>query len=323
MSHRDEWSALVDQARTCDMLAVAAAHGAKLKRCGSEYVGPCPVCGGRDRFAINLGKGGVFLCRICCNSGRGPIDLEIFLGGSNFVEAVKRLTNTTSVDGAPKTIKSPDPKATIKHNNLVNLARADQIWRQSCDIAGTAGEAYLTGRGIALDEVPNFGGLRWHPRCPWEIGTTPCIVARFTDAVTGEPRGIWRRPIDGRKPKTLGPMGGCVIRLWPDEDVTTDLVLGEGVETTLAAATRFTHRNTLLRPAWAAGSVGNLENFPVLEGIEALTLLVDHDVKDKNGRQKGQQAARTCGKRWRDAKREVTLLIPRALGADFNDLVQP
>src|SRR5262249_58953752 len=98
-------------------------------------------------------------------------------------------------------------------------------------------------------------------------------VARFTDAVTGEARGIWRRPVDGGKPKSFGPMRGAVIRLWPDEDVTTGLVIGEGVETTLSAATRFAYRGTLLRPAWAAASAGNLENFPVLPCIEALTIL--------------------------------------------------
>lgn len=193
---------------------------------------------------------------------------------------------------------------------------ADRIWRHSYNLAGTAGESYLTRRGIVLDDVPNFGSLRWHPRCPWERGTAPCILTRFTDAITGEPRGIWRRPIDGGKPKTLGIMRGCVIRIWPDEDVTTGLALGEGVETTLFAATRLTHRNTLLRPAWAAGSAGNLETFPVLAGIEALTLLVDHDVSGT-----GQKAARACGKRWRDAGRDVTLLMPDALGTDFNDMV--
>jgi len=201
-------------------------------------------------------------------------------------------------------------------------AAADRIWRESYNLAGTAGETYLARRGLVLDEVPNAGGLRWHPRCPWEGSTAPCVLARFTDPITGEPRGIWRRPIDGSKPKTLGPMRGCVIRLWPDEDVTTALVLGEGVETTLAAATRFVHHGTLLRPAWAMGSAGNIAEFPVLKGIDALTVLVDHDVKDKKGRQAGQEAARACGKRWKDAGRDVTLLIPRKLGADFNDLVR-
>jgi hypothetical protein len=92
-----------------------------------------------------------------------------------------------------------------------------------------------------------------------------CVIARFTDAVTGEALGIWRRPIDGNKPKSLGAMRGCVIRLWPDEDVTGGLVIGEGVETTLCVATRFKRRGTLLQPAWAAASAGNLENFPEFE----------------------------------------------------------
>jgi hypothetical protein len=198
-----------------------------------------------------------------------------------------------------------------------NLEQADRTWRQSFNITGTEGEAYFARRGIPLDDVPDFGGLRWHPKCPWEVGTAPCVLARFTDAITAAPRGVWRRPIDGGKPKTLGPMRGCVIRLWRDCDVTNGLVLGEGVETVLSAGTRFVHRDTLLRPAWAAGSAGNLENFPVLTCIEALTLLVDHD---ENGR--GQEAARRCGERWQDAGREVRLLTPRNTG-DFNDLVRP
>ena len=40
---------------------------------------------------------------------------------------------------------------------------------------------------------------------------------------------------------TMGPMAGCVIRLWPQ--VGNRLIVGEGVETTLAAATRLTHHD--------------------------------------------------------------------------------
>ena len=124
--------------------------------------------------------------------------------------------------------------------------------------------------------MPDHGGLRWHPTCPWEGGTKP-VRRALTTAVDNKPRGIWRRPIDGTKPKALAPTAGCVNRLWPDAAVETALVLGEGVETTLAASTRIEHRGTLLQPAWAAGSAGNMANFPVLSGIEALTILVDND----------------------------------------------
>jgi len=108
-------------------------------------------------------------------------------------------------------------------------------------------------------------------------------------------------------------MGGCVIGLWPDESVSTGLVIGEGVETVLSAATRFTRHGALLQPAWATGSAGNLESFPILAGIETLTILVDND---ESGR--GQQAARRCAHRWAEARRNVSLLTPRGFG-DFND----
>jgi hypothetical protein len=98
---RDKWNTLIDQARAIDMVAVAQAHGAKLRKSSSDLVGACPVCGtGDDRFAINLRKG-VFNCRGCGKGGSGAIDLEMFLGGCEFVEAVKRLTNTTSL-GTPR-----------------------------------------------------------------------------------------------------------------------------------------------------------------------------------------------------------------------------
>lgn len=129
------------------------------------------------------------------------------------------------------------------------FALAQRTWKEAVCIEGTPGALFLHKRAIDITLVPDFGGLRWHAKCPWgSDDTAPCIVARFTDAITGKPRGIWRRPIDGREPKSmaLGPMAGCVIRLWPDDAITTGLVLGEGVGTTLAAALHVTHRGTFL-----------------------------------------------------------------------------
>ena len=111
-------------------------------------------------------------------------------------------------------------------------------------------------------------------------------------------------------------MKGCAIRLWPDDVVTTGLVIGEGIESTLAAATHIIHRETLLQPAWTAGSAGNLASFPVLPGIEALTILVDNDATGV-----GQAAAMECARRWSAAGREVARLIPRELNTDFNDII--
>jgi hypothetical protein len=217
--------------------------------------------------------------------------------------------------------------STDRDNDADDAARtrgALAIWSDAADPRGTPVWRHLAARGIALGELPSriHAALRWHPYCPWgtDGARHGCMVALWTDAVSSEPRAIHRTAITdagakvGRK--TWGPNAGCVIRLWPDEKVERGLVIGEGVETTLAAATRIQHRGTLLTPAWAAGDTGHLEKFPILPGIDALTVLVDHD---ENGR--GQRAAAECARRWTAARREVIQLIPRILGEDFADLV--
>jgi hypothetical protein len=199
------------------------------------------------------------------------------------------------------------------------------LFDEAGELAGSPGWHYLARRGVDLDALPSRNGesLRWHQRCPWrrDGGTRPAIVALFTDAVTGEPRAIHRiAPIGGSNKADklmLGPTKGCVIRLWPDDEVTTGLVLGEGIETVLAAATRIAHRGTSLSPAWAAGDAGHLAALPILAGIEVLTLLVDHDES-----RTGQDAAQACSARWTAAGREVIRLVPRLVRTDFADLVR-
>ena len=77
-----------------------------------------------------------------------------------------------------------------------------------------------------------------------------------------------------------------------------------------------------LRPMWALGGTSGLSTFPVLPGVERLTIAVDHDPIDpKTGRRPGAYAAAVCARRWFEAGRKVTRLTPRELG-DFNDLLR-
>jgi phage/plasmid primase-like uncharacterized protein len=282
------------------------------KQGGGEDVGPCPRCGGDDRFSINTNK----KCWHCrhCGVGGNVVALVQHLDGVDFRKAIATLIVETARKAATQ-----QPKRTRRgddEDERRNLELADDIWRASSPL-GRDAINYFAKRGINISDVPEHGALRYHIRCPWQGGTTRAIVGRFTTALGNKPRGIWRRPISGEKPMSLGPMAGCVIRLWADEAVEQGLVVGEGVETVLSAATRVTYRGTLLQPAWAACSAGNLERFPVLSGIEALTILVDHDASGR-----GQEAAAKCAARWSAAGREVTRLTPKILGADFNDLVR-
>ena len=196
------------------------------------------------------------------------------------------------------------------------LYYVEKLWAKAAIRLPAEAIAYFRFRGIPLDDVPR-GALRFLSDCPWLGKTSFCILARYTDALTGEPKGLWRRSIEigAGKPRTLGPQAGCVIRLWPQAGKT--LVVGEGVESTLAAATRITHRNAALQPAWAAGNAGNMKRLPVIDDVEHLILLVDNDISGT-----GQAAAEECARRWNAAGRKVTRLIPKKSQTDFNDLVR-
>jgi hypothetical protein len=132
---------------------------------------------------------------------------------------------------------------------------------------------------------------------------------------TDEPTGIHRVALTPAGRKIDRRMLGCagVVKLWPAEST---LIVGEGIETVLAAATQIPYRNAPLRPAWSTLSAGLLERLPVLPGVERLIILVDHDTA-------GKEAARICADRWQRAGRTIVRLTPKRAGIDFNDLVMP
>jgi hypothetical protein len=179
------------------------------------------------------------------------------------------------------------------------------LWRASLDPRGTIVECYLRSRGLDLGEDLAGDVLRWHPR----IGA---MLALFRNLLTGEPQAISRTFLDheGKKlgRKFLGPTRGAAIKLDADEDGLGRLHVGEGIESCLAA------RALGLRPTWALGSAGALAAFPVLNGIEALLLLREHD--DANAR-----AAELCAARWLAAGRAVLNVWPN-VGKDVNDALR-
>jgi hypothetical protein len=178
--------------------------------------------------------------------------------------------------------------------------------------AGTLVQHYLASRGLML---PDDAPLRFHPRA-WRNSAYgppgPAMLAPMTTPDTAEVVGVhvtYLRPdgrgkAEGERPKImLGNVG--VIRLVPDADVTLTLGLAEGIETALSVMQRFGWR-----PVWAATSAGAIARFPVLAGIEAMTVFADADAA-------GMNAARTCCTRWAEAGREAAILAPPA--GDFAD----
>jgi hypothetical protein len=114
------------------------------------------------------------------------------------------------------------------------------------------------------------------------------LIALMRDPLTDEPMGIQRVALehqDGKIKKIERRMLGRAgfVKLWP---AVAQLVVGEGLETVLAAATRILYHGAPLQPAWSAVSSGALGKLPTIPGVERLLILVDNDL---NGQ--GQAAA--------------------------------
>lgn len=189
-----------------------------------------------------------------------------------------------------------------------NTPGAKAVWQSSVPIIGTPALDYLVSRGLDADTCINAGSLAYAARCPFKGGRVPAMVAAMTGAEVGKFAGIHRTRLNPKDKAMLGPSKGAVVRLSRDDEVTDGLHICEGIETGLRML------SVGIGPVWACLSAGGIAAFPVLSGIETLTIVADND---QNGT--GQDAARECGRRWRQAGREVRALTPPQTGTDFLD----
>jgi phage/plasmid primase-like uncharacterized protein len=301
-----------------------------------ERFGPCPVCGGRDRFSVNTKKQ-VWNCR-GCEKGGDVIEMVRHFDGVEFAEAIRTLTGIIDLD---RQSSAPDParlaEARAKDEARARdelddvrqrMAKARSIWQEATPtIEGTLVEVYLRVHR-RLDLPDNISGsvLRFHGKCPFGTAHYACMVALVRNVISDRELSVHRtalRPdgsplkLDGRTARlSLGLIGGGAIKISDTAAVTTGLTIGEGLETTLAGMMA----PTWYRPAWSLIDSGNLKKFPVLPGIESLTILVDHDRPDQHGRRAGQKAAAECAQRWEAAGREVVAVIPQREGHDLADV---
>jgi len=200
--------------------------------------------------------------------------------------------------------------------NRNNQERARALWQEAILLSGTIAAHYLASRKILTSATCTDGSvLRFHPSCPFDGKRYACLIALMRDIHTNEPCAIQRTALTSQGQKierrTLGPKINKAIKLSADEDVALGLAVGEGVETVLSAI------QLGFAPAWALGDADNLQRFPVVSGIECLTILVDHDA---NGT--GQRAGIETSERWTAAGREVLRAVPNQCGYDFNNIIQ-
>src|SRR6516164_346318 len=107
-----EHDAWVEQARAVHIEDELARRGIKVSG-KVERDGPCPKCGGDDRFAINIKKG-LFNCR-GCKAGGDVIALVRWLDGVGFIEACTTLAGPPPNNGRDRTAAEPHKILTAKY----------------------------------------------------------------------------------------------------------------------------------------------------------------------------------------------------------------
>jgi putative DNA primase/helicase len=302
MTHmnRDEWNALVERARNVDLRKILNYYHVKLEPAWAnakyEFVGPCPVCAaGNDRFSVNFKKE-VFNCRICAKGGKGAIDLEMFLSGVEFVEAVNALTNITSLNGLRTSDAEAEARSRIKQREQAEAEQAQHdkarwLWSQRRPIVGTIAEKYLRGRRIicALPTTLGFLPARKPEHHPALIAAF-ALVDEPEPGIVGTPRNVGAVHLtllkpDGsgkaeiNKPKLMiGSPAGLPIVLAAPNDLM-GLAISEGIEDALSI-----HEATGLG-AWAAGAASFLPKLAdvVPSCVEAVTIYAHADKAGENG----------------------------------------
>jgi putative DNA primase/helicase len=243
----------------------------------------CPLCGPDRRDPANRKRRvlriwhqepgfATYTCARCSASGYARADNE--------PRRCPRTAETT-----PARLIVPDD-----NNAAERLNYARRLWQEAIPLKGTLGWRYfIEQRSLDLSKLGDLShALRWH-------AGASAVIAKMTDAITSKATGVHRTFLDQNAAKIdrkmIGKQG--VIRLTPDEDVTLGLGITEGVEDGLAILPRWS-------PIWVATSAGAIRRFPVLSGIESLTIFADAD-------EVGLAAAKTCLGNWLLSGREARI----------------
>lgn len=271
--------------------------------------GPCPMCGGEDRFRFDDKDGrGTWFCNQC-GAGDGFTMLERFKGWS-FKEAVSELRQILGIKEIPR-------DAPPKRESPEDLhQRVKRMWAGGRRVEpGDPVDLYLRRRGLGMDIYPAV--LRYHPDCPCDRDHRgPAMLAAVTDE-TGHGINVHRTflTLDGQKAEIQTPKRvmkgqlphGAAVRL-----ASAGYVMGiaEGVETALAASRLFGI------PVWAAISAALLAEWRPPAAVRKVLVFGDNDPKFG-----GQKAAYILAHRLAISGLDVETMIPATVGTDWADVL--
>jgi putative DNA primase/helicase len=281
---------LVLRARHVDILATAERF-VQLKRVSAiERCGPCPVCGGVDRFSINFKKQ-VWHCR-GCGKGGDVISLVQHAEGTTFAEAVASLAGEewrklASAPRAPDRRRAEDDEGERRQHQ-----KARWLWGQIRPLVGSVAERYLReARGYGGPLPATLGFLE-----PARPEYHPSLIAAFAMPDEPEP-GVLAAPKDigsvlliGLKPdgsgkadvdhpkKTIGSPAGLPIAVAPVNDLL-GLAITEGLEDALSVA------EATGLGVWAAGGASFMPKLAaaVPSYVECVTIFAHADQAGRKG----------------------------------------
>jgi putative DNA primase/helicase len=277
-----------------------ALHG---RRVGEAWIACCPAH--KDRIpslSISAGRDGKVLVR--CHAGCEQRAVIAALQAHGLWQTTGQLLG----------IARRPPRRSAEEYDAEALRRSEAalgIWQASHDAKGTLVISYLRSRGLV---VPASPALRFHAGLKHPSGGVwPAMVALVTHGATGSPIAVHRTFLasdGGRKAPVnpakmmLGPCRGGVVRL---ADPINELMIGEGIETCLAAM------QATGRAAWAALSTSGLRSLDLPTDLSEVIVLADGD-------EAGEAAAREGAFRWKRQGRRVRIARPPQ-GQDFNDML--
>jgi len=267
--------------------------------------GPCPLCGGKDRWVWDDKEGkGTYFCR-GCGPGDGLNLLQKYTGKS-----LKELM----AEIAPRVDNFESKKPRAKPSGDERIRR---IIKESVPISNFHGgivRQYLASRGVkASPFLREHPGLKYYDADGKVVGTFPAMVALVENMTAVATLHITYLTAEGTKApvpsvkKILTPRcstDGAFIRLTKDYDAVG---IAEGIETALAVMKMYNI------PCWASGTAGMLEKFCPPPAVQGVIIYGDHDASFT-----GQKAAYTLAQNLVKKGITVTVKIPDKVG-DFAD----
>lgn len=269
--------------------------------------GPCPLCGGKDRWRWdNLEGRGTWICSKC-GAGDG-VALVMRKNGWEFCEAAKQIERM--IGSAP----ADTPKR--ERSNRGERDWMNKLWRSSNAVESNDPVGSYLFRRTGLTSFPACLRTAYHVRYQSDRPSFhPAMIAMVTGP-DGAPSILHRTFLtdDGYKAPVIEPRlwmpgliaKGAAIRLAPAGDT---LGIAEGIETSLSASALFGV------PCWAAGNAGMLAAWQPPPEAKRIIIFGDNDANYA-----GQAAAYALGKRLGSNGRVVEVQIPTEVGADWNDV---